>query len=150
MAWIFHPRLVKLDFPRYNGEKDNWLDMSCRAVFLVPSNTKGGKGCVGIFPSGRRSSIMISLANWLSYNKRGHRCKKLFLIEGCDIKQEEKVMLDMVADIVEEIDGIAEISLHAICGAKALVAVTILVDSGSTHNFLSSKLTKKLGLNPTT
>ncbi|KAJ0053513.1 hypothetical protein Pint_01447 [Pistacia integerrima] len=41
---IFHPRLVKLDFPRYNGEEDNWLDMSCRAVFLVPSNTKGGKG----------------------------------------------------------------------------------------------------------
>eukprot|EP00268_Persea_americana_P002744 TRINITY_DN10847_c0_g2_i3.p1 TRINITY_DN10847_c0_g2~~TRINITY_DN10847_c0_g2_i3.p1 ORF type:complete len:146 (+),score=23.58 TRINITY_DN10847_c0_g2_i3:612-1049(+) len=52
-----------------------------------------------------------------------------------------------------------EISLHAISGTRALetllvkgslghVAVSILVYSGSTHNFVSEKLAKKVGLRP--
>ncbi|KAJ0013924.1 hypothetical protein Pint_20742 [Pistacia integerrima] len=48
-----------------------------------------------------------------------HRCKKLFLIEGCDIGEGEEVVSDTAANVVKEIDGVLEISLHAICGAKA-------------------------------
>ncbi|KAL4193184.1 hypothetical protein AMTRI_Chr06g175660 [Amborella trichopoda] len=73
----------------------------------------------------------------------GHRCKKLFLIEAC----------------LEEVCRTPKNSLHAIAGISALetvqvkgslghVVVTVLVDSGSTHNFVSEKLARKEGLQP--
>ncbi|XP_042499867.1 uncharacterized protein LOC122078063 [Macadamia integrifolia] len=88
-----------------------------------------------------------------------HRCKKLFLIEGCDAEEEEEE-LPPEQDAFGAVEGVPEISLHAICGVRALetmritgrllrVVVTIQVDFGSTHNFLSLKLEKKVRLSPT-
>lgn len=87
----------------------------------------------------------------------GHRCKKLFLIEGSWPEEEsdndEGTEDHECRDMVE----MPEISLHAICGAQAPQTmkvegnmgkhrVVVLVDSGSTHNFVSERLAHKLGL----
>nr|DAD19760.1 TPA_asm: hypothetical protein HUJ06_021223 [Nelumbo nucifera] len=88
----------------------------------------------------------------------GHRCKKFFVIESCwqgdgDIEMEIEGERESTHDELE-------VSLHAITGhtpgrimkVKGKVGgeeVTALVDSGSTHNFLSTKLAQRVGLKPT-
>ncbi|KAL4184690.1 hypothetical protein AMTRI_Chr10g2390 [Amborella trichopoda] len=74
-----------------------------------------------------------------------HHCKKILLIEACT----EEINGDVVMENDED-DSIATpaISLHAISGIRApetmrvtghlgRVDATILIDSGSTHNFIS-------------
>ncbi|KAA8520977.1 hypothetical protein F0562_011650 [Nyssa sinensis] len=86
----------------------------------------------------------------------GHRCKKLFLIKGIFPSIDE--LLDETT--VEEEEDIPEISFHAILGNAAPQTmrfvgkigdsmVRILLDSGSTHNFLNSQLGTKMGIYPT-
>ncbi|KAA8544487.1 hypothetical protein F0562_022473 [Nyssa sinensis] len=87
----------------------------------------------------------------------GHRCKKLFLIEACFEEADGDVIMDEEETDHAEFKELPEISLHAISGACASetmrvrggighVSTTVLVDSGSTHNFMSEVLAKKVGL----
>lgn len=87
-----------------------------------------------------------------------HRCKKLFLIEGFFPSINE--LLDETTVEEEEEEEILEISFHAILGNATPQTmhffgkigdsvVTILVDFGSTHNLLNSKLATKMGIYPT-
>ncbi|KAK2971290.1 hypothetical protein RJ640_001316 [Escallonia rubra] len=90
----------------------------------------------------------------------GHRCKKLFLIEGCWSEDEEEKDDEKEGELeTNEGEEVPEISIHAMCGAKAPQTmrvkgkmgarqVTFLIDSGSTHNFLNDKLATKIGLIP--
>jgi hypothetical protein len=87
----------------------------------------------------------------------GHRCKRLFMIEayrgegddGDEAMEEEE----------EESEDLPKISLHAITGRDALDTMKVygqigrsislvLIDSGSTHNFVSLALAEVLGLIP--
>ena len=73
----------------------------------------------------------------------GHRCKKLFLIEACTTEEDGDLDMEVEGPLEEEAPGI---SLHAISGGQApesmkvvgsieSVPATVLLDSGSSHNF---------------
>jgi hypothetical protein len=90
----------------------------------------------------------------------GHRCTKLFLIEG--IYEGEAEIADPTENEEageEEEFEILEISLHAISGVPTPQTmrisgtirkawVILLTDTGSKHNFLNTRLAEKLGLVP--
>nr|CAD1835788.1 unnamed protein product [Ananas comosus var. bracteatus] len=90
----------------------------------------------------------------------GHRCRKLFLIEGSWTDDEENDVIDKAkSQLLKEKTEMPEISLHAIYGARMPQTmrvrgridqqrITILIDSGSTHKFLDDCMAKKLGLYP--
>jgi hypothetical protein len=88
----------------------------------------------------------------------GHRCKKLFLIEGIYEREIEELGQEEEGEAGEENDfEIPKISLHAISGVPnpqtmrisgmiKEARVILLADIGSTYNFLNTKLAEKLGL----
>ncbi|KAA8539824.1 hypothetical protein F0562_026516 [Nyssa sinensis] len=87
---------------------------------------------------------------------RGHVCKKkqLFMIEA---EEEEDVFEDVVQEIEkEDVQEELQISVHALSGSLSYKTmrikekvkknvVTILIDSGSTHNFLDPTMAKRTG-----
>ena len=85
----------------------------------------------------------------------GHRCKKLFFIERCWLKEDSG---DGIGDIEEKEDSNElEISLHAMAssptpqtmqihGVINQQSLVVLINSGSTHNFIEESLAEKLGL----
>ncbi|XP_042487967.1 uncharacterized protein LOC122068169 [Macadamia integrifolia] len=86
----------------------------------------------------------------------GHRCKKLFLIEGSWSDDEEDLS---ESDIIPNDAELPEISIHAISGAKNTQTMRVqgklghhrvifLIDSASTHNFMNDRIAKKVGLVP--
>ncbi|KAL4190521.1 hypothetical protein AMTRI_Chr07g25150 [Amborella trichopoda] len=86
----------------------------------------------------------------------GHRCKKLFLIEGSWPNDGEDEHAQTEIDTTDEVP---EISINAIYGVKTPQTkcvqgrlgqqrVTFLIDFGSTHNFLKSNIARKKGLTP--
>ncbi|XP_020267063.1 uncharacterized protein LOC109842623 [Asparagus officinalis] len=103
---------------------------------------------------------------------RGHQCKgkQLFVLEGIiegeldrteeDFGEEEEgdsKVMELVESLVR---GAPSISVHALNGITAShiirvvgyyknQVVNILIDSGSTHNFINTKLVKKLGITVT-
>ncbi|KAA8548911.1 hypothetical protein F0562_000595 [Nyssa sinensis] len=89
----------------------------------------------------------------------GHRCRKLFVIEACREDDDSDVIMEE-EDVVEDgVEAKPEISFHAISGTHAPetmrvngsighIATIVLVDSGSTHNFINAMLAKKVGLQP--
>ncbi|CAA0807947.1 Unknown protein, partial [Striga hermonthica] len=87
----------------------------------------------------------------------GHRCKQNYLIEFVDSDDEEPVIEEEREVEVEVHDDEAEISVHAMAGTKGprtmrLPAwvkdqrVTVLVDNGSSQNFINATLSHKLKL----
>ena len=86
---------------------------------------------------------------------RGHRCKRLFLIEA--YRGEDNDGNGVITEEEEEVDDSPKISLHAITGRDALDTMKIygqigrsislvLIDSESTHNFMSLALAEVLEL----
>ncbi|KAA8522988.1 hypothetical protein F0562_009411 [Nyssa sinensis] len=87
---------------------------------------------------------------------RGHVCKKkqLFMIEA---EEEEDVFEDVVQEMEkEDVQEELQISVHALSGSLSYKTmrikgkvkknvVTILIDSGSTHNFLDPAMAKRAG-----
>ncbi|XP_077236504.1 uncharacterized protein LOC143878006 [Tasmannia lanceolata] len=89
----------------------------------------------------------------------GHRCKKLFVIEACLEEVDGDVIMEDEDTLEEHSTEVPEISLNAISGVRApetmrvkgsieRVAAMVLIDSGSTQNFVSETLAKKVGLWP--
>ncbi|RZC65112.1 hypothetical protein C5167_008797 [Papaver somniferum] len=89
----------------------------------------------------------------------GHRCKKLFSIQANleDGDDDVEIEVEEIGD--DQDDEVTEISLHAISssqtpetmrvmGKLGLKPVTVLIDSGSTHNFVCERIAEKIGLHP--
>jgi len=104
----------------------------------------------------RRSSGLCF--NWDEKFIPGHRCRKLFLIEG--IYAEEEGEKDIDTELEEDAPDEPRISLHAITGSPTPwtmrfpgrfgnYQIMTLMDTRSTHNFLNSRLAKRHGLKPT-
>lgn len=88
-----------------------------------------------------------------------HVCKKLFLIQATLKDSNEDIEMEEDGPSEEKIPDRPEISLHAIAGFRnpntirvkgclSQKPVTVLINSGSTHNFINEQLAKKVGLQP--
>ncbi|KAF2292619.1 hypothetical protein GH714_026060 [Hevea brasiliensis] len=88
----------------------------------------------------------------------GHRCKKLFSIQA--VLEDSDDDTEMEIEEQDSAEEVPAISLHAIagfegpetmrlCGRVVRLDGMVLVDSGSTHNFISEEFARKAGLEPT-
>lgn len=91
---------------------------------------------------------------------RGHICKnpRLFLIDGCWPETEIEMTNEVTDGVVEiEQESSPEISLHAIIGTNTPQtmrvvgtvfnkSISLLIDSGSTHNFVDPQVVSCLRL----
>nr|TKS04638.1 hypothetical protein D5086_0000141070 [Populus alba] len=86
----------------------------------------------------------------------GHRCSRPQMFMMVDVQQKEEGE-DMDMEIVEPEEDIPEISFHALVGTNhpqtfqvigkaGNTQVTVLIDGGSTHNFIDQSTATKLGL----
>lgn len=92
-----------------------------------------------------------------NYNEKfvpGYNCKKLFLLEVCEAEDDGDLVMDADHDTLDEVP---EISLNVISGSKVpdtmrirgnieSLGTIVLIDSGSTNNFVSEDLARKVGL----
>jgi hypothetical protein len=151
----FSPKLPLTGGSRYVGESSNAGGAS---KALVPVQ----KISQAQMEERRRKGLCYSCdAKW----SRGHVCEggpKLFLLEEMEEVEDADPASLVVEELVSNADNTEtdpEISLNAITGTPTpktmrLIGVLknqqviILIDSGSTHNFLDSKLAALLGLMP--
>ena len=88
----------------------------------------------------------------------GHKCAKLFHIKACweDYDEDGDIQME-IEDVCE--NATPKISLHAMArdqapetmrvwGSIKGKSVVILIDSGSTHNFINAKTAQRVNLNP--
>ena len=87
----------------------------------------------------------------------GHVCKRLFMIRATCNDSDDDEKMEIVSEVHQE-DVKPEISLHAIAGLKApntmrlagslfFHPMEVLIDSWSTHNFISVLVVERVGLN---
>ena len=85
-----------------------------------------------------------------------HKKSQLFLLEGEEMEDEQEVWHDTEVSDVEEQTTIAQISLNAVAGSTDYTTMKvrgvhgkrslyILIDTGSTHNFIDQNIAKMLG-----
>ncbi|KAH7572255.1 hypothetical protein JRO89_XS04G0228500 [Xanthoceras sorbifolium] len=98
------------------------------------------------------------------YNEKfgpGHQCKKLFTIQAVLEESDSDVEMEVEEGNEEAVLDTPEISVHAIAGLRApktmqvggsmqSKSVTVLIDSGNTHNFISESAARRVGLQPKT
>jgi hypothetical protein len=102
--------------------------------------------------------------NWDEKFQPGHRCSRprLFLLEGVELGELEEIMVEEIVH-KEELEcepqeaGLLGISLHALAGAPTPRTMclmgrikeqpmVILIDTGTTHNFMDQNLAQKIQL----
>ncbi|KAG8489288.1 hypothetical protein CXB51_017334 [Gossypium anomalum] len=76
----------------------------------------------------------------------GHRCKRLFWIKVPDIEDEQYDEVDDLEIFLHAIGGTCNSSTMQLTAKVSGKTVLVLVDSGSTHNFLREGLVPRLGL----
>ncbi|KAL6332966.1 hypothetical protein AAG906_019980 [Vitis piasezkii] len=152
------------EFEKLGNRVHGWTQ---KALICLPNPTKSSCGSHLI---NQRTSIVPKRLGWEEMQKRraqglcfncnerftpGHKCQgpRLLLIEGHDEVQDK----EEEAEISDNREDELEVSIHALTGWASprtmRVAATIksqpimvLIDSGSTHNFLSDKVARTLRL----
>ncbi|KAK2655599.1 hypothetical protein Ddye_008651 [Dipteronia dyeriana] len=171
----FRPRPVKLDFPRYDGKDDltMWL---CRAEkeliqlrqtgmvveyqarfekLLAKVGSFAPHKKVRCFVTGLKARIRTDeQANLPSTLTMAISLARLFETQASWEDEEDDVVMEVEGDNEEVEPGI---SLHAIAGMQAPKTMKILggfkgqliialIDSGSTHNFISSRVAQIINI----
>uniref|UniRef100_A0A2C9VZP5 Retrotransposon gag domain-containing protein n=1 Tax=Manihot esculenta TaxID=3983 RepID=A0A2C9VZP5_MANES len=162
---------TKLEFPRFDGERlDGWL-LCCEYFFEIGKITPENRNKPNTFSKQNTSTTQNSNSqgNSKRYNQNqkttrpfltskemdekgaknlcywcdekyspGHKCKKrqLYVLQIKEIIEE-----DEKETMIQEIEGEAEGVQSGCCGK---VRLHILIDSGSTHNFINKQTVQKL------
>uniref|UniRef100_A0A2N9I334 Chromo domain-containing protein n=1 Tax=Fagus sylvatica TaxID=28930 RepID=A0A2N9I334_FAGSY len=159
------PRPMKLDFPRFKGgDPTAWVYRALQYFhyyqILEPEK------CKTIYASAKVNTYAMSerRKKGLCYNcderwSLDHRCKnrKLYLMEEVDDEEAELVEVEEEEVEAELEDEKAEITLCALLGSTSpstmrVIAIlngqktVVLLDTGSTHNFMDETLAKTLKL----
>ncbi|XP_020245319.1 uncharacterized protein LOC109823445 [Asparagus officinalis] len=144
--------LAKLFEDKLNNEKKSRVNWNTSNTGVVPTssspypsvreNPKPPSQFKGLTPEEiqrRRSQNLCLTCD--EKCPRGHQCKgkQMFLLEGILKGDSEENEVD------DGEEGEEDITIEVV-GYYKNQAVSILIDSGSTHNFINSKLVKKLGL----
>ena len=143
LAWLYEVKYQKRS--SFNLEQKKAISMNSTVTSCPLSSTPAIQRLSPIEMKERRDKKFAL----------GHWCKKLFLIGGCWPKEDSG---DGIGDIEEKEDSDKlEISLHAMAGSPTpqtmqihgvinQQSLVVLIDSGSTHNFIEERLAEKLGL----
>uniref|UniRef100_A0A2N9HGB9 RNA-directed DNA polymerase n=1 Tax=Fagus sylvatica TaxID=28930 RepID=A0A2N9HGB9_FAGSY len=140
------PRPMKLEFPRFKGGDPNpWIYKAIQYFHYLPSARcrKGGK----------RGFATTVMREWST----NHKCRtmKLYIMEEVDLDDDLEQVIEEESELTEESEESAEITLCALLGSTSpstmrVVAcingkkAVVLIDTGSTHNFLDYELAKSL------
>jgi hypothetical protein len=89
----------------------------------------------------------------------GHKCKtmKLYIMEGVEEEEEVEDSVEEEAELIVKDEEPVEITLYALLGSSSPLSMRVvacinghkaivLIDTGSTHNFLDNNLAKSLKL----
>ncbi|KAH7567778.1 hypothetical protein JRO89_XS07G0145600 [Xanthoceras sorbifolium] len=113
---------------------------------------------IGSLEDSIKTDVLVGCPTTIS-SAISHRCKKFFFIELCEEEGDSNIVIEGEDTEQTTLNNLPEISLHVISGLRASetmrvrgniwrLSIIVLVDSGSTHNFIIEVLAKKFGLQP--